>query len=168
MDNTSGAGNRALKANKSCVPCRVRKVKCDAAAIGLPCSSCTSRQCAKDCILPVRKGRTSSQLDSLNQFDRSKRSKQSTQPSTSDPLDSQSPCQTEPDLLYLNILNDAVKESTESSRQHTTSNAPDRPSPEDSFTPRNYQWTKLPRLDDIDNEYLVRKGVFDLPPPRHL
>jgi hypothetical protein len=51
------AGRRALKANKACVPCRARKTKCDAAEIGLPCSSCTSRQCAKDCVLPVRKGR---------------------------------------------------------------------------------------------------------------
>ena len=107
----------------------------------------------------------SSQIDSLNQ---SKRSKQSKQPSTSDPLDCQSPRQTEPDLLYLNILNDAVKESTDSNRHHTTSSNPYRPRPEDSFTPRNYLWTKLPQLDDIDHEYLVKKGVFDLPPPRHL
>lgn len=49
---------RTPKANKSCVPCRVRKVKCDATVIGLPCSSCTSRQCTKDCVLPVRKGRS--------------------------------------------------------------------------------------------------------------
>jgi len=65
--NTSGTepqrapgeiGKGALKANKACVLCRVRKVKCDAAVIGLPCSSCTSRQCAKDCVLPVRKDRT--------------------------------------------------------------------------------------------------------------
>ncbi|RFU35528.1 hypothetical protein B7463_g802, partial [Scytalidium lignicola] len=176
-------GKRALKANKACVPCRARKVKCDAAVIGLPCSSCTSRQCAEDCVLPVRKGRTrkvmhvlptpshttgipatsnSSQLDSLNQ------SNQSNQSSTSDPLDCQSPRQTEPDLLYLNILNDAVKETTESSRRHTTSNTPCRSRPQDSFTPRNCLWTKLPQLDDLDNEYLVKKGVFDLPPQHYL
>ncbi|KAF2228834.1 hypothetical protein EV356DRAFT_537744 [Viridothelium virens] len=183
-------GKRAHKANKACVPCRVRKVKCDAAVSGLPCSSCTSRQCTKDCVLPVRKRRTrkvihdlpipshvrttgipatsnSSQLDSLHESDRSNQSErlyQSEQPSTSDSLDFQSPRQTEPDLLYLNILNDAVKETTESSRHST----PYRPRPEDSFTPRNCLWTKLPQLDDLDNEYLVKKGVFDLPPPRHL
>lgn len=112
-----------------------------------------------------------SQLDRLNQSNQSnqsQRSKQSKQPSTSDPLDCQSPRQTEPDLLYLNILNDAVKETTESSRHHTTSSTPYRLRSEDSFTPRNCLWTKLPQLDDIDNEYLVKKGVFDLPPPRHL
>ena len=57
LQRVGGTGKRALKANKACVPCGVRKVKCDAAVIGLPCSSCTSRQCAKDCVLPVRKGR---------------------------------------------------------------------------------------------------------------
>lgn len=50
-------GKRALKVNKACVPCRTRKAKCNAAVIGLPCSSCTSRQCAENCVLPVRKGR---------------------------------------------------------------------------------------------------------------
>ncbi len=99
---------------------------------------------------------------------RSKQSKQSKRSSTSDPLDCQSPRQTEPDLLYLNILNDAVKETTESSRHHTTPNTPYCSTPEDSFTPRNCLWTKLPQLDDIDNEYLVKKGVFDLPPSHHL
>ncbi|GFP51862.1 fusaric acid cluster transcription factor FUB12 [Trichoderma asperellum] len=113
--NTSGSepqrahgetGKRAPKANKSCLPCRVRKVKCDATVIGLPCSSCTSRQCAKDCVLHVRK-----------------------------------------QYMFYQLL--AVYR------------------PEESFTPRNCLWTKLPQLDDIDNEYLAKKGVFDLPPPQH-
>lgn len=104
----------------------------------------------------------SGHLESLNQSDQSERS------STSDPLGCQSPRQTEPDLLYLNILNDAVRETTESSRHHTTSSTPYRSRPEDGFTPRNCLCTKLPQLDNIDNEYLVKKGVFDLPPPHHL
>ncbi|KAM0454498.1 hypothetical protein ACHAPV_008369 [Trichoderma viride] len=182
-------GKRAPKANKSCLPCRVRKVKCDATVIGLPCSSCTSRQCAKDCVLHVRKGRSrkathqvlpasssvqtrlspaashSSQLDSHNQSNHSRQSRQS---SISDPSDCQNPAQTEPDLLYLNILNDAVKETTESGQHHTSSNTPYRSRPEESFTPRNCLWTKLPQLDDIDNEYLAKKGVFDLPSQQHL
>ncbi|KAK1249617.1 hypothetical protein MKX08_009620 [Trichoderma sp. CBMAI-0020] len=93
---------------------------------------------------------------------------QSRQSSISDPSDCQNPPQTEPDLLYLNILNDAVKETTESSQHHTTSNTPYRSRPEESFTPRNCLWTKLPQLDDIDNEYLAKKGVFDLPSQQHL
>ncbi|KAF2491345.1 hypothetical protein BU16DRAFT_594212 [Lophium mytilinum] len=149
-------GKRARKVNKACVPCRTHKVKCDAAVIGLPCSSCASRQRAEDCVLPVRKGRTS---QSNNQSKLS---------STSDPLECQSPRQTEPDLLYLNILNDVVKEPAESSRHHATSITHYRSIPEDNFTPRNCLWTKLPQLDDTDNEYLVKKGVFDLPPPHHL
>ncbi|UKZ63978.1 uncharacterized protein TrAtP1_005200 [Trichoderma atroviride] len=75
----------------------------------------------------------SSQLDSHNQSNHSRQSRQS---SISDPSDCQNPPQTEPDLLYLNILNDAVKETTES--------------------------------NDIDNEYLAKKGVFDLPSQQHL
>jgi len=51
-------GKRYLKVNKACTPCRTRKVKCDGAVTGFPCSSCTSRQCAEDCLLPARKNRT--------------------------------------------------------------------------------------------------------------
>ncbi|KAI1408883.1 fungal-specific transcription factor domain-containing protein [Hypoxylon sp. FL1857] len=201
--NTSASGNepqrpgeigkRAIKVNKACVPCRARKVKCNAAVTGLPCSSCTSRQRAEDCVLPVRKGRTrkvihalptpshttgipdtpnSSQSDSLNrsnQSNQSSQSNQSNQSSISDPLeDCQSPRRTEPDLFYLNILNDAVTDTTESSQYHTILNTPCRSRPEGGLAPRDYLWTKLPQLDDIDNEYLAKKGVFDLPPPHHL
>lgn len=79
-----------------------------------------------------------------------------------DPSDSQSPHQTEADLLYLNILNEAVKETTEPGQHHVSSDGPN------SFARRNYLWKKLPQLDDIDNEFLVKKGVFDLPAPHHL
>ncbi|KAG0644947.1 Fusaric acid cluster transcription factor [Hyphodiscus hymeniophilus] len=154
---------RTLTANKTCVPCRARKVKCDAAMTGLPCSSCTSRQCAKDCVLPVRLPATprSSQLENLNQFNQPENS------STSDSLDCRTPHQAEPDLLYLKILNDAVRETSESSRHDTTSDTCYRSRPEDNITPRNCWWTKLSQLDDIDNEYLVKKGVFDLPLQHH-
>ena len=110
----------------------------------------------------------SGQLDGINQSNQLKSSNKSEQPSTYDLLDSQSPRQTEPDLLYLNILNDVVKETREFSRNHTTSSTPCHPRPGDSATPRNCLWIKIPQLDDIDNEYLAKKGVFDLPPPRYL
>ncbi|KAL2432854.1 Fusaric acid cluster transcription factor FUB12 [Exophiala dermatitidis] len=185
-------GKRILKANKACAPCRARKVKCDAAVVGLPCSSCISRQCANDCVLHVRKARTrkrihvsptsnhttgvlatsnSSQLDNLHHSSppsRSKQPQQSNGASPAGPLDCQTPGQTGADLLYLNILHDAVKDTTESSRQHTTSGTPYLLRPEDSLTPGNCLWTTLPRLDDIDNEYLVKKGAFDLPPRHNL
>ncbi|KAI0544898.1 fungal-specific transcription factor domain-containing protein [Xylaria curta] len=170
-------GKRAFKANKACMPCRAQKLKCDAALTGLPCSRCTSKQCVTDCILPVRKRRTtkklhtlpvpsnitstdlpatatSSQPDSLNQPH---------QPSIPEP-----PGCHESDLLYLSILKDAVPENTESSRRHTTSGSSHRPKREDSFTPRNCRWAKLHHLDETDYKYLIQKGVFDLPPPRHL
>ena len=50
---------RVVQANKACVPCRARKIKCDAAVVGVPCSSCTSRQSsARECVLSDRKRRT--------------------------------------------------------------------------------------------------------------
>ncbi|TWU77393.1 hypothetical protein ED733_006184 [Metarhizium rileyi] len=107
----------------------------------------------------------SSQLDSLNH---SKQSNQPRQSSISDPSDRQNRRLTEPDLLYLNILNDAAQETTEPSQHHTPSNTPCRSRQEDGLTPRNLQWTRIPHLDDIDNEYLAKKGVFNLPPPQHL
>lgn len=112
-----------------------------------------------------------SQVDNPTQSQRSrksKRSKHSKQPPTPDPLEFQSPRQAQPDLLYLNILNDVAKDTSESSRHHTVSSAPYLPTSEDNFTTRNRLWTKLPQLDATDNEYLFKKGVFDLPPPEYL
>ncbi|KAH8907820.1 hypothetical protein BR93DRAFT_911878 [Coniochaeta sp. PMI_546] len=174
-------GKRALKVNKACVPCRARKVKCDAAVIGLPCSNCTGRQCAEDCVLPVRKGRArklahvsptpshttvvlATSNDSQSGLDSPNQPNQSKETLTSAPLDRQGQHQTEPDLLYLNILNDAVKGPTES----TTSKTPLRSRSQDRLTSQDCLWSKLPQLDDVDNEYLVKKGVFDLPPPDQL
>lgn len=113
----------------------------------------------------------SSQLDNLNESNQSRQSRRlkvSTQTSTSDPLDCQSQRQPETDLLYLHILNDAVTNSTKSSPHLDSNTTSNPPGTEDSITPRKLQWARLPRLDDISNEYLVKKGVFDLPPPRYL
>ncbi|KAK3369228.1 hypothetical protein B0T24DRAFT_658756 [Lasiosphaeria ovina] len=45
------------KPTKACLPCRTRKVKCDAYLIGLPCSGCISRQCSESCLVSARKRR---------------------------------------------------------------------------------------------------------------
>nr|POE90156.1 fusaric acid cluster transcription factor fub12 [Quercus suber] len=182
------ASRQANNVNKACMPCRTRKVKCDAGVIGLPCSSCTSRQSAQECAVPVRKDRTRSvdhrcyapcstnrALTRFNligkvhgfcrlramyvQDSRSKRSP------TSSPAHRQSPRQADPDLLYLNILNEAVEAATES-RRH--SDSPHCSRPEDNLAPHDRLWSKLPQLDDVDNDYLVKKGVFDLPLPHLL
>jgi hypothetical protein len=114
----------------------------------------------------------SRQSDRLDKHEKSKiqlkRSKKSTQLSTPDRFNRKSPRQTEPDLFYLNILNDAVKETTGSSRHHTIPSTHYRSNLEEGSTRQNWAWAKLPKLDDIDNDYLVKKGVFDLPAPRHL
>jgi hypothetical protein len=54
---TAEIGKRARMINKACLPCRARKVKCDAAVTGVPCRNCTGRQSAEDCVLLVRKPR---------------------------------------------------------------------------------------------------------------
>lgn len=125
----------------------------------LPTTSSTSQ---------LHSANPSTRLDEYNQSAPLTQSKWSKQSSESGHLDYQNECQTEPDLLYLNILNDAVKETPDSSGQHTTSNTPRHARSDDRSTRRNYLWTKLPQLDDIDNEYLIKKGVFDLPPLHHL
>ncbi|KIV92256.1 hypothetical protein PV10_06713 [Exophiala mesophila] len=39
------------KKPRACVPCNARKVRCDAGAVGAPCSQCTRRKRTSDCIL---------------------------------------------------------------------------------------------------------------------
>uniref|UniRef100_A0A0B7JRU2 Zn(2)-C6 fungal-type domain-containing protein n=1 Tax=Bionectria ochroleuca TaxID=29856 RepID=A0A0B7JRU2_BIOOC len=55
--NGSIESSPLAKRSKACVSCRARKVKCDADVVGLPCSSCTSRQCPETCVLSLRKPR---------------------------------------------------------------------------------------------------------------
>ncbi|CAH0023964.1 unnamed protein product [Clonostachys rhizophaga] len=55
--NGSIKSSPLAKRSKACVSCRARKVKCDADVVGLPCSSCTSRQCPETCVLSLRKPR---------------------------------------------------------------------------------------------------------------
>ncbi|CAG9970344.1 unnamed protein product [Clonostachys byssicola] len=171
---TAKVRKRALKINRTCVPCRTRKIKCDAAMVGLPCGSCSARQCIDDCVLPtqplisVHKTISGPAAFNSNPSDKLYQSSQAQHPSNPDSPDYESPHQTEPDLLYINILNDAVKASATSSRLHSASGAAYRSEIEPSLTPRNCCWARLSQLDDIDNEYLAKKGVFDLPPRHHL
>ncbi|RMJ17995.1 hypothetical protein CDV36_002310 [Fusarium kuroshium] len=180
----NAAGKRG-KPSKACVPCRARKVKCDAAVTGLPCSSCVSRLCVPTCVLSARKPRrrtirvaavekvsgvsrldehTPSHLSNSAQTTRTSTSDQVSQAetsplrhATSSPLDGQS----RPDLHYFNILHDAINDSP-SSPQQANSNTPGS-RPEDDLIPRIRFWNKPPELDEVDNEFLTKKGVFDLP-----
>ncbi|KAI1325756.1 hypothetical protein F5Y16DRAFT_377058 [Xylariaceae sp. FL0255] len=175
-----------VKVNKACLYCRSRKIKCDASVIGIPCSSCTSRQRAERCTLPNRQSRTrkdrlalptlaqtsripatssttpSIQLksfDESDQVDPSSHSSETTHFPVSQHSDRQNRCQTQPDFLYLNILNETVKETVESCQRCTASNTP-YPLIQGQVAVPN-----LSNLDDIDIEYLSKRGVFDLPSP---
>ncbi|KAK4503089.1 hypothetical protein PRZ48_006516 [Zasmidium cellare] len=100
--------------------------------------------------------RASTSIHNTPNSDESDHSRQSSIDETQDtPSESQ---EAERDLLYLNILNEAVKEPTRSTRRNA----------EEALTPRNCLWTRLPQLDDVDNEYLLKKGVFELPAQPYL
>ncbi|RGP77145.1 cutinase transcription factor 1 beta [Fusarium longipes] len=82
---------------------------------------------------------------------------------TNSPVSSEShlPRRPQPDLLYLNILQDTVDNTA-----NGQSNGDDvLPNDEvhNSFNTQLRRWNPPLQLDDIDNEYLVKKGVFKLP-----
>ncbi|KAH6890680.1 hypothetical protein B0T10DRAFT_486434, partial [Thelonectria olida] len=202
------------KPSKACVPCRARKVKCNASVVGLPCSSCSSRQCPESCVLSARKRRkrTVRPLPASNESGRSRSHAPSDQhlrgrqtvagtpggsghttnsshprradkphevvgssqlhesPDLTDCEDPGQPRPDQADLQYLNILHDAVNDSdTATDQPHgTASNTPFSSKPDNALTPQARPWNKPPQLDDIDEEYLAKKGVFKLPPPHHL
>lgn len=72
----------------------------------------------------------------------------------------------QPDLLYLNILQDTV-ENTVTDQSDVDEPRPNG-EPDDSFNDQIRRWNPPLQLDDIDNEYLTKKGVFQLPPPQYM
>ncbi|KAH7142085.1 fungal-specific transcription factor domain-containing protein [Dactylonectria macrodidyma] len=203
-------GNEAAKPSKACVPCRARKVKCDAARIGRPCSSCIGRQCTESCVLSTRKrrSRTTRRSDIPTQRQpRQSRNDVSTGPHKEYPealastpghaidsshsgptssstdtvnltnssnhhenpraLDYQGHSQYEPDLQYINILQDAVNSSPTGPQPGPFSSTPQSPRPKDGLTSQIRLWNSPPQLANIDREFLSDKGVFDLPPRQY-
>lgn len=170
------AAKRPPRANKACVPCRTRKAKCDASVVGYPCSNCAIRQCPTDCITVTRKIRTARKAT----HDSSTSPAQpagSPEPSTGEQSvlqgsettrrhTTQSPNQPDLDLHYLQILNDTVDQAPKVHQTQTPTTASYGSKGEERF--ENSFATKLSQLDDVDREYLVKKGVFDLPPHRYL
>ncbi|KAF6526040.1 hypothetical protein HZS61_009084 [Fusarium oxysporum f. sp. conglutinans] len=194
------------KISKACVPCRTRKIKCNAAVVGLPCGSCVSRECPDECVLSARKRRTvkvrnaeaprsrknipdtnGSVLSPRQQQLPTNVSRQTTDSSHSDPVeesihashtgsslrndtphsrDRRPPGQAQADLLYLNILQDTVNDT--SAAQTDASDHQSNDEPDDSFNSQIHHWNPPPQLDDVDNEYLAKKKVFELPPPRFM
>ncbi|KAL6232810.1 hypothetical protein BDW75DRAFT_216838 [Aspergillus navahoensis] len=194
------------KVSKACVPCRARKVKCNATVIGLPCGSCVSRECPEECILSVRKRRNAkghnaeparprsnlpagnvpipSPLPKQPAPDISRHTTDRTYPDhvhesihashTGTPFrhdspisqDYRPPRHTQPDLLYLNILQDTVNNTA--TGQSDASDSKSNGGRDDSFDTQIQRWNPPLQLDDIDNEYLAKKKVFELPPPRYM
>ncbi|KAI6771339.1 hypothetical protein HG531_008964 [Fusarium graminearum] len=192
----------APKITKACMPCRARKIKCDAASIGLPCSSCVSRETTADCVLSTRKRRTlrgrstesrgalpedhgliptpvshsrlshthSNATDHSNTtpIDRSIHASQggsSHAHNSPDPLGIHLPRRPQPDLLYMNILQDTVNKSATGPGEAANAAGNDD---DNCLHTQIRGWNPLLQLDEVDSEYLTKKGVFKLPAPQHM
>ncbi|ESU10052.1 hypothetical protein FGSG_03207 [Fusarium graminearum PH-1] len=192
----------APKITKACMPCRARKIKCDAASIGLPCSSCVSRETTADCVLSTRKRRTlrgrstesrgtlpedhgliptpvshsrlshthSNATDHSNTtpIDRSIHASQggsSHAHNSPDPLEIHLPRRPQPDLLYMNILQDTVNKSATGPGEAANAAGNDD---DNCLHTQIRGWNPLLQLDEVDSEYLTKKGVFKLPAPQHM
>ncbi|KAF5587637.1 cutinase transcription factor 1 beta [Fusarium subglutinans] len=150
------------KISKACVPCRTRKIKCNAAVVGLPCGSCPRQQ-----QLPTNVSRQttdSSHSDPVEESIHASHTGSSLRNDTPHSRDRRPPGQTQADLLYLNILQDTVNDT--SAAQTDASDHQSNDEPDDSFNSQIHHWNPPPQLDDVDNEYLAKKKVFELPPPR--
>ncbi|CAH0053554.1 unnamed protein product [Clonostachys solani] len=190
------------KRSKACVSCRARKVKCDADAVGLPCSSCTSRQCPETCVLSLRKPRRR-KLDLTTAREKSGRSSVSLTPPACRP-EHVSECEPIPqpraieptsatsvvssyqsrgrssdsrprrtrrppsDLPYLNMIQDAVNSAASGEQLGMNGRSPSVSREEEHSSLDTWFGNKPPGLDDIDYDYLVKKGVFELPAQPHL
>ncbi|QPC70647.1 hypothetical protein HYE68_001399 [Fusarium pseudograminearum] len=147
----------APKITKACMPCRARKIKCDAASIGLPCSSCVSRETTGDCVLPTRKRRTLSIHASQGGSSHAHNSP--------GPLEIHLPRRPQPDLLYMNILQDTVNKTAAGPGEVGNVAGTDN---DNCLHTQMRGWNPLLHLDEVDNEYLAKKGVFKLPAPQHM
>ncbi|RBA10363.1 hypothetical protein FPRO05_04952 [Fusarium proliferatum] len=152
------------KISKACVPCRTRKIKCNAAVVGLPCGSCPRQQ-----QLPTNVSRQttdSSHSDPVEESIHASHTGSSLRNDTPHSRDRRPPGQAQADLLYLNILQDTVNDT--SAAQTDASDHQSNDEPDDSFNSQIHHWNPPPQLDDVDNEYLAKKKVFELPPPRFM
>ncbi|CAG7566052.1 unnamed protein product [Fusarium equiseti] len=131
----------APKISKACVPCRARKIKCDAATVGVPCSSCVSRETSGDCVLLARKRRTLSKSSKCRGAGLSCHQRR---PYTDHTVGEAETTESDEGNSRLSQLAD------------------------ESFSTHIQRWNPPLQLDDIDNEYLAQKGVFDLPPPQYM
>ncbi|KPM36019.1 hypothetical protein AK830_g10553 [Neonectria ditissima] len=180
MSNSRNQTHQSVKPHKACVPCRTRKVKCDAALTGIPCGGCVVRKCADSCVLASRKRRRVSvagkQYEAVrsHSLDHSIDSGHSadlgpqqltpfSQDSSLQPLCPEDSAESQNSVHYLGILREALDHGREKRHTEESLNSNSRQLPwltQDEAKPSQF--------DAIDNDYLKMKGVFDLPPQQHL
>lgn len=76
--------------------------------------------------------------------------------------------QSDPDLLYLRILKDAVTDTTEPCQFPDPSSIVSESSNSKNSASRNFRSSRVPQLDNVVSDFLAKKAVFDLPPTPQL
>ncbi|KAF5021534.1 hypothetical protein F66182_6416 [Fusarium sp. NRRL 66182] len=150
--------------SKACVPCQIRKVKCNAAVAGLPCGSCPQQPEPSSSRHTTNSSHSGPAEESIHATDTHTGSSLRNESPVS--RDRHRPRQTQADLLYLNILQDTVNDT--STDETDTGDHHSNHAPDDDFNTQVHRWNPQQQLDDIDSEYLAKKRVFELPPPRHM
>ncbi|XWW95611.1 hypothetical protein V2A60_003576 [Cordyceps javanica] len=155
----------SITPTKACVPCRVRKTKCDAATAGLPCSGCVSRDCAEKPGEPADNGAATPRAQRQGLTTTATIPSRTQPPGAASLVWSRSPesssvekRQSLSHLHYFHILKEAVDDGALDDQDDKTG------TPFDPADNDVQPWHKVPQLDDIDKEFLNKKGVFDLPP----
>lgn len=85
-----------------------------------------------------------------------------------DPSKHQEQHQSDTDLLYLRILKDAVTDTTEPCQFPDPSSTISEFANSKNSASRNFRSSRVPQLDNVINDFLAKKGVFDLPPTPQL
>jgi hypothetical protein len=156
---------------KSCASCHDRKVKCDAPIKGLPCSRCAGR--GERCLL---KGRQRRRLRPKSSFIVESRHRHEPSSSSSTPdlpphadttTESPNKVVVAPEdgpwrainynngIHYLSILTQAARQGADAAGDLSSASPADEPTD---------LRAGIDDLDPDDLEYLIKKGVFDLPP----
>ncbi|KAL6880732.1 hypothetical protein J3F83DRAFT_757875 [Trichoderma novae-zelandiae] len=171
------------KATKACTTCNHRKLKCDAAIVGLPCSRCATKGYPETCALAHRRRRKSAIPGKDKRHD-SNRSETCTQPEQQDeskPVDQLLEPLSHPDgrpsqflnwdlidgrdgVHYMSIIGRLARNEQTSTVKNQgpkgLASRPEREIEDQTSTPAS----QIMRFNTADKDYLEQRGAFTLPP----
>ncbi|KAL7912463.1 hypothetical protein GGI35DRAFT_467600 [Trichoderma velutinum] len=175
MSSPSASG----KPTKACLTCNHRKLKCDAAIVGLPCSRCIAKGYPDTCALAYRRRRKPVILakDSHQASHHSGHRAQLARPADAKSTDQEPHIHQDGriqmpgwDLIdghkgvhYMSALSRLARnEQVRTARVSVTRTGTNKPEKEPGCQ-RASVVSHNTRLDDVDKEYLRQKGAFTLP-----